>query len=190
MVHELDELDLKIIQQLQTNGRVSITDLAKEVGSSRPTITNRLRRLLDERLAVVRGGLNLSKLGFKMACVGLEVKNDETRLDLEEILKSCPRVLNVFRMHEKANIHLAIWGEENQTINSTVESFRDIANVDIIYSHYLGTPIQGDVTFAVGTNNLEKAPCGLTCSKCTRYEKGWCLGCPATIDYKNMLTED
>jgi DNA-binding Lrp family transcriptional regulator len=35
---KLDDLDFKIIHQLQGDGRISITDLADKVGSSRPTV--------------------------------------------------------------------------------------------------------------------------------------------------------
>ena len=69
----LDDLDINIIEILQKNGRVSITELAEEVGASRPTITSRLRNLLKDDTVIVRGGLNLTKLDFKMACIGLEV---------------------------------------------------------------------------------------------------------------------
>jgi len=64
MVSRLDHLDLKIIDELQEDGRVSATDLAKKVKSTRTTVTNRLKRLKDERL--------ISE--FRMASVGLEVK--------------------------------------------------------------------------------------------------------------------
>ena len=67
---KLDDLDFKIIHQLQGDGRISITDLADKVGSSRPTVTNRLKKLVDEGFVVVNGGLNIRRLGFKVACVG------------------------------------------------------------------------------------------------------------------------
>ena len=87
---KLDDLDFRIIHWLQGDGRISITDLADKVGSSRPTITNRLKRLVDDGLVLVNGGLSLGRLGFKMACVGLEVKNGTDRLDVENCLKGCP----------------------------------------------------------------------------------------------------
>jgi Lrp/AsnC family leucine-responsive transcriptional regulator len=187
MAKGLDELDLKILGELQRNGRASITDLANTVGSSRPTVTSRLRRLMEDKLVLVNGGLNLKKFGFKVACVGLEVKNDDSRRDVEVYLKGCPRVLNIFRTPEKANIHLAVWGEDDQTINSTIESFRDIMDVDIVYTHYLGTPIHGDLAIHVHTSGSAETPCGRVCHSCYRYDNEWCTGCPVTDDYKNPI---
>jgi len=189
MIPNLDSLDVKLIEQLQTDGRVSITDLTERVGSSRPTVTSRLRRLLGEEIVLVRGGLNLRKCGFKMACVGLEVKSDLNRLQVEEYLKSCPRVLSVSRTTGKANLHIALWGEDDQTINSTIESFRDFPNVDIVYTHYLGTPIEGDFMIQVKIAEDDETPCARKCVDCYRYANEWCLGCPGTVDYKNPIVK-
>ena len=185
----LDNLDLKIIHHLQKDGRASITELAEKVESSRPTVTNRLKRLMDDELVIVKGGLNLRSFGFKMACVGLEVKNDDTRKEVKQCLKSCPRVLSLYRTPGKANIHIVMWGEDGQTLNSTIQSFRDIQNVDIIYTHYVGTPIHGDVRVKVESSKESETPCGKICSDCHRYNNLWCLGCPPTVDYKNPLLE-
>ena len=48
------------------------------------------------------------------------------RKEVLEILRKCPRVQTIFRSPKKANIELGVWGENDQTINSTIESFRDI----------------------------------------------------------------
>lgn len=187
MVNKVDHLDLEIIRLLQKDGRISVTELAEKVKSSRATVTNRLRRLMDEELIMVRGGLNLRKFGFKMASVGLEVKKESARKEVEAYLKSCPRVLNVFRTPEKANIQLIVWGENEPTINSTIESFRDLPNVDIVYTHYLGTPIHGNIIINVFPSDRDEAPCGMKCTDCYRYNNAWCFGCPASKDYKNPL---
>lgn len=186
---KFDKLDLKILYELQKDGRISITEIAERVGSSRPTVTSRVKQLLESRSVIIGAGLNLAAAGYKMACVGLEVRNEETRRNVEQLLKSCPRVLNVFRTPEKANIHIAVWGEEDQTINSTIESFRDLHDVDIVYTHYLGTPIHGDIGIKVTPAHSEETPCGKICSECHRYENKWCLGCPICVDYVNPMVK-
>ncbi len=186
MAKKLDSLDLRIISELQRDGRASITALAEKVGSSRPTVTSRLNRLLDEGVVIIKGGLNVQWFGFKIACAGLEVKSDDTRRKATQYLKSCPRVLNVFRTPEKANICVLVWGEDDITINSTIESFRDIKDVEIVYTHYLGTPIHGDLLVYVYPSGTNEAPCGKVCKNCHRYEQDWCMGCPTTADYKKI----
>ena len=189
MPNKLDKLDLKILYELQKDGRISITEIAEKVKSSRPTVTSRVKQLLEDRSVIIEAGLNLTAAGYKMACVGLEVRNEETRKNVEHLLKSCPRVLNIFRTPEKANIHIAVWGEEDQTINSTIESFRDLHDVDIVYTHYLGTPIYGDIGIKVTPAHSEDTPCGKICSECYRYKNKWCLGCPSSVDYINPIVK-
>jgi len=186
---KLDSLDLKIIHNLQKDGRISITELAERVESSRPTVTSRLKRLIDDELVIISGGLNLRKFGFKIACVGLEVKKDDTRKEVKQYLKNCPRVLSLYRIPGKANIYISMWGEDRQTLNSMIESFRDTPNVDVIYTHYVGTPIHGNISINVEPSKEGETPCGRTCSNCHRYNNSWCLGCPLTTDYKNPLLE-
>lgn len=184
---KLDDLDLKIVRQLQMDGRVSITDLADAVGSSRPTVTNRLRQLLNDGVVVVRGGLDLREIGFKMACVGLEVRDDEGRREVERVTRGCPRVVGLFRTPEKANVFVGLWGEDERTVNSVIESYRDIVNADVVYAHYLGTPVHGNQLIGVDVGEGDQAPCGQDCGGCHRYESGWCVGCPATTHYRSPL---
>lgn len=189
MARKLNRLDLNIIDQLHKDGRISLTELAKKVNSSRPTVTNRLKRLIDEEIVIIRGGLNIRKFGYKVANVGIEVKSDEARKRLLDYLNKCPRVLEIFRSHEKANIVLRVWGENDQTIASTIESFGDLPNVNIVYTNYLGTPIQGSITINTEVDKKEEATCGKLCATCERYINTWCLGCPGTTFYKDPLLE-
>ena len=187
VLDKLDSLDFRILRELSKDGRTSITDLAEKVKSSRPTVTNRLNRMKDLGLLEVAGGLNFINLGYKMAMVGLEVKTEASRKETIEVLSKCPRVQMIFRSPKKANIELGVWGESDQTINSTVESFRDIANVNIIDINYLGSPIKGDLLLKLDLKGLDETPCGLVCAECHRYLNDWCHGCPDSKDYKNPL---
>ena len=189
MNKKFDLLDIKLLQELQRDGRISITELAENVNSSRLTVSRRLKRLFEEKLVIVRGGLNANKMGFRMACVGLEAKGDMNRTEIENRLKGCPRIMNIFRTAEKANIHLAVWGEDDKTINSTIESFRDIPNIDLVYCHYLGSPIHGEIPIPIHSTSYDVSPCGKICSNCYKYQNEWCLGCPVTKYCKNPIIE-
>ncbi|KAF1021750.1 MAG: Leucine-responsive regulatory protein [Paracidovorax wautersii] len=52
-MHELDRIDRKILDILQRDGRMSMTDLAEQVGLSASPCTERVRRL--ERNGVITG---------------------------------------------------------------------------------------------------------------------------------------
>jgi DNA-binding Lrp family transcriptional regulator len=184
MFKELDSLDLKIIKELQEDVRISLSQLASKTGSSRPTVTKKLKKLLDDGLVGVKVGLNANKMDLKVALVGLEIMTDVSRSAVIKGLQDCPRVLSIARTSEKANTLVMVWGEDDSTLKSTVESFRDLENVSIVFSHYLGTPLtQVIVPFVSGDEDI--SPCGSRCDVCNRYHSNWCLGCPSTKHYKN-----
>jgi DNA-binding Lrp family transcriptional regulator len=189
VLDKLDSLDFKILRELTTDGRISITDLANSVQSSRPTVTNRINRMKELGLLNLVGGLDFLNLGYKMATVSLEVTTEESRKECLQVLSHCPRVQSIFRSPKKANIEVEVWGENDQTVNSTIESFRDISNVDIIDINYLGTPIKGNIILRLDPKNLDVTSCGQVCADCHRYQNDWCNGCPDSKDYKNPLTK-
>lgn len=179
MFQGLDEIDIKMTIELQKNPRIPIVSLAKKLGTSRPTITKKLKRLIDKGFICFNVGLDASKINFKIALVGLEVKTDTTRDEVINLFQKCPRILSVSRATGKANILISVWGENDETLKSTVESFRDIENVEIVYSQYLGTPIEKTV-IPIVSSTVDGPPCGSQCSKCNSYWKNWCNGCPTT----------
>ena len=76
----LDELDHKIIELLQRDGRSSNIELAKLAGVSEGTIRRRFRSLVDDGVIHVTALLDPNKIGKPTtALVGLEV--DPSRVD-------------------------------------------------------------------------------------------------------------
>ncbi|WP_313604085.1 Lrp/AsnC ligand binding domain-containing protein [Rhizobium sp.] len=85
MPSELDQFDKKIMQELSSDGRLSITELASRIGLSKTPCQLRLRRLIDEGyIEGFRAILSSQKLGLDHIAF-VEVKLSDTR---EEALKS------------------------------------------------------------------------------------------------------
>ena len=129
---KIDKTDAKIIVELSENPRSTLTDLSNKTKLSRPTITTHLSTLLDSGLLIYKTGLSMKNLDFLSALVGIEVKGEANKIHAEKGLSRCPRVLNVFRTSGKANIHVYLWGEDEHTLNSTIDCFRNLPNIDII----------------------------------------------------------
>jgi Lrp/AsnC family transcriptional regulator for asnA, asnC and gidA len=60
---KIDKTDVTIIKLLQKNGRMSNTEIAKQVGVSEATVRNRLQRLLNENYIQVAAVIDPIKLG-------------------------------------------------------------------------------------------------------------------------------
>lgn len=71
----VDEVDLKIIQVLETDARMSFREIAKKLGISEGTVYNRVKRLQDE--GIIKGysaKVDPTKLGMDLsAVIGLRV---------------------------------------------------------------------------------------------------------------------
>jgi len=180
---ELDKIDMRILVELSHNPRITLTELSENTKISRPTISTHLKNLTDSGLIMNETGLSLRNLNFVTALVSIEAKQENESTTAEKFLRSCPRVKCLFRTPGKANLTVLVWGENTNTLNSTIESFRDLSNVEIVDIDYLGTPIHGDLGVGV-FDKRDTAPCKEDCSRCPNYKNKLCVGCPATIYYK------
>ncbi|WP_108859290.1 Lrp/AsnC family transcriptional regulator [Ruegeria sp. Alg231-54] len=92
----LDEIDRKILAELQADGRMTNVELAKRVGISAPPCLRRVRTLEDSGL--IRGyhaDVNSRELGFEVqvfAMVGLESQAESELNAFEERCREWPLV--------------------------------------------------------------------------------------------------
>ncbi|CAA9552987.1 MAG: hypothetical protein AVDCRST_MAG18-467 [uncultured Thermomicrobiales bacterium] len=61
---ELDELDLRIISELQDDGRKPSTEIARELDVPRPTVARRIERLVSQRIITVGVFANSRRIGL------------------------------------------------------------------------------------------------------------------------------
>lgn len=93
---ELDSLDAKILRTLQSDGRISNTELAREVGLSASACLRRVQEL--ERRGVIRGYraiLDREKMGVGLVAyvsVGLSDHTKKAQRDFERAMNAAPEV--------------------------------------------------------------------------------------------------
>ena len=185
---KLSRRDVDIISALMDDGRKSITQLAKETGLSRPTVTSRLDKMLKTKIISVDPGLNLRKLECPTAALTLETEGVEERRRIEKTLARCPRVILMLRLTEKANLMVTLYGEDQDSLRSTIESIGSWPGANILGVTHAEPPLYPE-TFRVPVTNEKEAitPCGKDCSECPNYVIKECLGCPVTIHYRGQL---
>ncbi|MBI5225210.1 Lrp/AsnC family transcriptional regulator [Candidatus Micrarchaeota archaeon] len=72
----MDDLDLKLVKLVQTNSRLKLSELSKELGVSEGTVRNRLFKLEDERIVLQYSAIaDPKKLGYQaVAIVGINAE--------------------------------------------------------------------------------------------------------------------
>ncbi len=74
----MDELDRKLIELLQVNGRASNARIARQVGVSEGTVRRRLRRLIQDEIIRVVAVPDPQKMGLNtIALVGIQAEPDK-----------------------------------------------------------------------------------------------------------------
>ncbi len=99
---ELDELDLRILEQMQADSSLTNQALARQVHASAPTCLRRVRRLIDEgviekQVAIV----NPAKVGSTLTAIieiTLDVQTAERVHAFEAALADEPAVLQCYRV--------------------------------------------------------------------------------------------
>ena len=76
----MDELDRKIIELLQIDGRASNARIAREVGVSEGTVRRRLRHLIQNDVIKVLAVPNLEQMGYGTAAL-IGLQTDPSKVD-------------------------------------------------------------------------------------------------------------
>ena len=189
----MDEIDRKIISQLQLDGRTSLKELSEIVGYTSMGVKKRVKKLLEKGNISISALINLESSNLSAAMVLLEVESSESMNKLLERFRSCPRVVNIFTTLGGYNIAAIIVAEDQSTLDSiSIEKCSLRSNEGIRRSEIY--PISGvhyspfmNVRQYLAKREKAESPCDVDCGSCQRYGEDKCVGCPATEYYRGSL---
>lgn len=119
---QLDEIDEHILQPLNKNGRISFTDLSKEVRLSRVAVQARISTLMEngmiERFTAV---INPEKMGLKvLAFFNVEVEPKYLQ-EVADILAKEPSVSSLYHMTGPSKLHMHGLFKDNREMEEFLE---------------------------------------------------------------------
>ncbi len=106
---ELDPTDIAMIEILQGDGRISVSELGRKVGLSQPATSERLKRL-EERGIVsgYRAVVDPASVGLgMMAIIRLRTTHEHIKTCLKQF-SEMPEVIEVFRLTGEDCFHLKV----------------------------------------------------------------------------------
>ena len=118
----IDDLDAKIITILQSDGRISNTEIAKSLAVSEATIRGRIKRLIDDEIIQIVAVSNPLKLGFEITG-DLYISVDMTKMD--NIISSLSKFKELWYI-------VATTGRSNLNAEFVVKNLEDLH--DLVYN--------------------------------------------------------
>ncbi|MDP4892123.1 Lrp/AsnC family transcriptional regulator [Cypionkella sp.] len=102
MVTQLDDLDRKILTELQEDAAQSLDEIARKVGSSKTPVWNRIRRMREQKVIVKQTALlDAESLGLE-ACFFVLIRTSEHEAEWQgkflHVLRARPEVLEAHRL--------------------------------------------------------------------------------------------
>ena len=154
---KLDRIDLKILKDLQDNGRMTNVELADRVGISPPPCLRRVRTLEQTNCILgYHANVNPSALGFDVtvfAHVGLHSQAEADLVAFEELVESWPEVRECHMLAGETDFLIKIVATDWDTYQRFLTSRLTAApNVSVVKSalairtktHRPGVPIEVD----------------------------------------------
>jgi Lrp/AsnC family leucine-responsive transcriptional regulator len=185
---ELDRKDRIILNLTYGDQEISQDEIAKKLHISQPSVAARIKKLKGKGLIEQIIGVNLNKVGLKVAMVRVATTNTEKILNM---FRDCPFFLNGFIISGKDNLVLLLVGDDMASLESIIDSHirpdKDVQSVDF---DVIITSIKDFVIpINIPTEALNNPPCGLDhkCEECYAFKTNRCFGCPATGKYKGTF---
>jgi DNA-binding Lrp family transcriptional regulator len=126
--YKIDDIDIKILQELQKNGRISNIELSNLVGVSPSPCLRRLKSLQDH--GVIKNyyaEIDEKSFGFNLtmfASVSIEVASEEERETFEQELAKIEEIREIYALSLETDYLLKFlvqdWFDYKKVINSKV----------------------------------------------------------------------
>jgi len=95
----IDKIDYQLLNEIATNARIPLIELAKKLNSSSQTINYKIKNLMKKSIILAfRVGIDVSKLGLQNCTIDIYLKDHAKRRPIEDHLKSNPYVENIMGM--------------------------------------------------------------------------------------------
>jgi DNA-binding Lrp family transcriptional regulator len=190
---KIDNIDWKIITQLQLDGRKTFKELGKAVGFTSLGAKKRVEKLLSQKIIRHSALINTDALDLRLAIILLEMESAEAMRKTMERYNECPRIINFFTTMGGYNLIALVMAEDQGTLESeSVEKCALRSGEGIRRSEFY--PIRSvhhspflPLRTIPPREHTEIAPCGVECRACPSFRDQKCLGCPATSYYRGPL---
>jgi DNA-binding Lrp family transcriptional regulator len=189
----LDEIDWKLITELQSDGRKTFKALGETIGFTSLGAKKRVDKLLQKGTINISALVNTDALNLCLAMILLETESAEAMRKIIDRYSKCPRVINVFTTIGGYNLIALVMAEDQETLESeSMERCALRSGEGIRRSEfYLIGSVHHTPFLPIKSGALRErgdiTPCGVHCNDCQSYQDKKCVGCPSSSFYRGPL---
>ena len=156
----MDELDHRIVDLLQREGRATQLEISRSVGLSQPAVAERIRKL--EERGVITGytaRVDASKLGKDItAFIGVSIEHPKYFDGFARKVLAMPEVLEAHRVAGQDSYILKVRTRNTKTLDTLlVETLRTISGVTRTHTTIVLTSIKEETYVHVSPEELKGA---------------------------------
>lgn len=119
----LDDIDWKVLEELQQNARTPFAELGRRVGLSTPAVAERVRRMEDAGIILgYHAQIDPAKVGLPMqAFIRVNVAGDKLT-KFAQLVRECPEVLECHRVTGSESFIIKVAVSDNNHLEHVIDS--------------------------------------------------------------------
>jgi len=147
----VDRTDLKILEELRKDGRVSYSDIADKLGLATSTVTGRVQKMKNKEIITgFKPEIDYENLGFELtAMIAVKAKADEIENTAEK-LESNERVISFFEVTGKTDMIVISRFIDREDMNSFLKNIQKTRGIESTETNVILTPPKLDDNMNLG----------------------------------------
>ncbi len=125
---KLDKADIKILNLISNDAKISLTELSKNTSLSLDVISYRIKKMIESKIILeFRPVINYNNLGFSVYTLLLSLQNlnDKKEIELIEFFKNNKNILWGVKTIGKWNLLIYILTKDEQEFHSTISEIKN-----------------------------------------------------------------
>lgn len=120
----LDETNLRLLDELQRDARLSIAELGRRVGLSSPAVAERIKRLENERVIVgYHAEIDPRRLGYSFGVVIRIRPNPRQLADVAALARDTPEVIECHRVTGEDCYVMTAYVRDVEHLETVIDEF-------------------------------------------------------------------
>jgi len=148
-LEDISELDIEILKKLSKDGRISLRQLAKDLGNKSPVTIKRHVEELENKGIIINYGakINYEKLGYEIMAI-IEVTISKGKMfEVEEKIAENPNVFGVYDITGTYDALILARFKTREELSKMIKEIHKSPNVERTNTHFVLNTIKEDSSF-------------------------------------------